>query len=86
MIILGNPAKNRTKIRPLGPVLDLCLLKKKVSTCTILVFAYYPIIGGGCSSLKPRPQWLVQDFHETSPPRSRKPSHACCGLFSRGFG
>ena len=47
MIILGNPAKNLTKIRPLGPILDLCLLKKKVSTCTILVFAYYPIIGGG---------------------------------------
>ena len=43
-------AKNHVEIRPLGPFLDLCLLKKKVSTCAILTKAYKPIIGGRCCS------------------------------------
>ena len=40
IIILSMSAKNLIKIRSLGPILDLCLLRKKVSTCTILALAY----------------------------------------------
>ena len=38
-IILSTSAKKLVKIRSLSPNLDLCLLKKKVSTCTILEIA-----------------------------------------------
>ncbi len=39
-IILRITAKNRIKIRSIARDMDLCLLKKSVSTCTILPFAY----------------------------------------------
>lgn len=40
IIFMRMPAKNLVQIRSLGPVMDLCLLKKSVSTCTNLTFAY----------------------------------------------
>ena len=85
-MLLSVPAKNLLKIPPLGPNLALCLLRKKVSTCTKLVFAYYAIIGGRCTSPQPHPGLGAQGCHGDSPQRSHKALQACVGSFLMACG
>ena len=46
LMLISMHTKNQIKIPCLGPNMDLCLLRKKVSTTTKGEIAYKPIIGG----------------------------------------